>query len=1527
MPWYTLLAGLLSISVILAAVLVTARTLFILRQRSPRVAGWISRPIIICVVAAIVGVFGFGLCSMQVAVTTGDAIRRQDFLQRTVMAATLLDATAILRLRGTPADIPSPAYRQLLTQLMAYNRSVPYSRWTDLFGLRGRNAIVLLDADEHGETPGTIDNNVTEPLRYVFRTGTPAINVPMSGRGRTWISALVPIRHPDTGQVVAVFAVNIDAAVWDARILSYRLNSILLTLLLAGITAITFGSLFWYHHKHCTTARQQHHYARLQQCFLAFTPDPLENINALTAVCGELLGADCALYNRLIDGQLVAWGQWHTPPGFQASDNPEGHICFDVIQRSSEDSVLYRDLSHTTYAQTDPTVAQYHLQTYLGLPVFLDESPVGSLCAVFTDDFVPTVSDRTLISIIAAAIGVEESRKHAKDLLVFQRHFEQQVAGENELLPALSRCLNMALQVSGMDGGGIHLLDSTAKKLELIVSQGLSERFCQAVYEYPLDSDRGRLLSAGHPVYPATPELMVQIAPPTQEEGLHAIGLIPIMSDEGLLGSLNVASYHRDIDHNIRGTLETIARQIGGIVTRVQLRERLYTNEARLRTVLDSIPDCVWLKDPQGVYLGCNTRFMRFVGANEAEIIGKTDHDLVDAATADFFREKDRVAIAAGKPTVNDEVIIFADDGHQEHVETTKTPLYDTNGLLIGVLGIAHDITERFHHEAALQESEERFRLLAQSIPVGISISDAQEGHILYVNPKCDEIFGYRLDDAPTIAAWMARACPDEMYHRQVSAQMDADMQRMRAGDLRYCPEREYHLVTADGTVKEIVVTLVLSNELLYATFTDITVRKQAEMALRQSEERYHLLADNAGEIVWTTDLAGRFTYISPSVERIRGFKPADIIGRSFNEMMPPESTTQMGNALREELDQEREDADPYRTRVLEIEVFHRDGTRHWVEATMTFLYDAAGIPAGVLGVSRDVTERRRMFEALNWDEELLRAMANCSPLAFFVVDNRTDKILYANHRFCELWELTAIEEAIHAGAMTNNAIIPYCIPLLADVEGFAVSCKPLQSEENRAIIEDEIPFRDGRVIRRFSTQIRDAADRYFGRFYLFEDITVRKHYETELTYRLTFEDLIATLSTRFINCALTAIDEEITHALGTIGTFTHADRAYVFIFTADEFMDNTHEWCAEEITPEIDNLQHLPVDIFPWWMTRLHARETIHVPRVTDLPSEADAEREILQAQAIQSVIVLPLIEEEQLIGFLGFDAVQEERQWTKEVVRLLTMVGDLVVNALARKRTGEQLHSLHVDLDRRLRELDAANHDLEAFSYSVSHDLRAPLWNITSFSEALEQDIALSATEDTRDLISRIQQASQRMTELIDALLSLSRLTREHITLVPCSLSEMAQEIMETLQHTDSTRHVTATITPDITTSADPRLLRIALENLLGNAWKYTAKCDHAHITFSVIEEKGERVYCIQDNGAGFNMAHYERLFTPFQRLHREQDFPGSGIGLATVQRIIHRHGGRIWAEGHIGQGATFYFTLGTTTPAQAAPVEIKV
>jgi signal transduction histidine kinase len=242
-----------------------------------------------------------------------------------------------------------------------------------------------------------------------------------------------------------------------------------------------------------------------------------------------------------------------------------------------------------------------------------------------------------------------------------------------------------------------------------------------------------------------------------------------------------------------------------------------------------------------------------------------------------------------------------------------------------------------------------------------------------------------------------------------------------------------------------------------------------------------------------------------------------------------------------------------------------------------------------------------------------------------------------------------------------------------------------------------------------------------------------------------------------------------------------------------------------------------------------------------------------------------------------------------------------------------GEARSELEKRVDARTRDLAAANKELEAFSYSVSHDLRAPLRAIDGFSKVLLTSHAQSLDDRGRHYLDRVRAATQRMSELIDDLLSLARLSRKELVRQPVDLTALAQRVVDELGRRDPARSTAAVeITDGLAAQADPQLLHIVLENLLGNAWKFTGKSADPRIQVGHQDGGGEEVFFIRDNGAGFDMAYADKLFGAFQRLHLDTDFEGTGIGLVTVQRIVSRHGGRIWAEGAVGKGATFYFTL---------------
>jgi signal transduction histidine kinase len=246
------------------------------------------------------------------------------------------------------------------------------------------------------------------------------------------------------------------------------------------------------------------------------------------------------------------------------------------------------------------------------------------------------------------------------------------------------------------------------------------------------------------------------------------------------------------------------------------------------------------------------------------------------------------------------------------------------------------------------------------------------------------------------------------------------------------------------------------------------------------------------------------------------------------------------------------------------------------------------------------------------------------------------------------------------------------------------------------------------------------------------------------------------------------------------------------------------------------------------------------------------------------------------------------------------------------ALRESQQQLLESNTSLQVLNEHLAGVNKELEAFAYSVSHDLRRPLRSIDGFSQALLDGCADRLDGQGKEYLQRVHAASRRMGQLIDDMLSLSRLTRSEMRRTAVNLSAMAQAITTELQKTRPERQVEFVITPGLVVNADASLLRIALENLLANAYKFTEKHPRARIEVGVTQHEDETVYFVRDDGAGFDMAYADRLFGAFQRLHTMNEFEGTGIGLATVQRVIHRHGGRVWAEGEVEKGATFRFTL---------------
>lgn len=630
----------------------------------------------------------------------------------------------------------------------------------------------------------------------------------------------------------------------------------------------------------------------------------------------------------------------------------------------------------------------------------------------------------------------------------------------------------------------------------------------------------------------------------------------------------------------------------------------------------------------------------------------------------------------------------------------------------------------------------------------------------------------------------------------------------------------------------------------------DVTERVQAEKNLRESEARYRALTELSSDWYWEQDANLRFTLMSKPIAGQQDIAGDAFLGRTWRGARGILWDESQLAALEAVVAARR----PFRD--FEIARTYRDGPRHYVQMSGEPIFDGSGRFAGYRGIGKDVTERKEREEELR----RFRTAMDATEDAIYLVDRASLRFVDINSAACDMQGLTR-EQILALGpegvlSVSREELARVYDSVIAG--GVTQPVELLRTRRNgeQAWIE----------VRRQATQ----SEAGWTIVSVARDITKRKRVESALHESEARFRSLTEMSSDFY------WESDSEHRLTQRGSADKESTVSVFQRGAQI---GERRW----------DIAYLSPDESGW---RAH--------------------RAILDAH-------------------LPFRNFELSRLGTDGTERHISISGDPVFDAAGifngyrgvgadfteRKRQEEELRRLNEELERRVAErtraLEIANDELEAFSYSVSHDLRAPLRAIHGFSRLVAQQYASRIDEHGRDMLRRVGAGVERMGLLIDDLLRLSRISRQAMQIKPIDLSALAREVAGELQAEAPARKVDWVIAPQVSAEGDPGLLRVVLQNLIGNAWKYSSRRDAARIELGVTEKDGRRVYFVRDNGAGFDMAYATKLYGAFQRLHSAAEFPGSGIGLATVARILHRHGGKSWAEGRIGEGATFYFSLG--------------
>lgn len=634
--------------------------------------------------------------------------------------------------------------------------------------------------------------------------------------------------------------------------------------------------------------------------------------------------------------------------------------------------------------------------------------------------------------------------------------------------------------------------------------------------------------------------------------------------------------------------------------------------------------------------------------------------------------------------------------------------------------------------------------------------------------------------------------------------------------------------------------------------FADITERKELEKQLENERDFVAAVIQTSGALITVIDREGKITRFNKACEDLTGYSADEVLGGNlFDLFIPPE---------------EREDVAEVAARLLagesrvdfENHWLTRHGEKRFIRWQNSNMPDNKGTPVYIVATGIDITDRKKAEEAMRKSEEqfrnernILQQIVNNLPYSFILL-NPDFRIEYANKTVLDRFGLTLEEVQGKTGhEIFSKEIMEIYLPLLQKVRDTGI---PFSGEISYHV--------GGNLV----TNIPDIVPLFNERkeihhiIILSIDITERKHMEVAL------RESEASLKR----------SQEIAHLgsweLDLAGNhLTWSDEIYrIFGLQPQEF-GATYEAFLDHVHPDdrskVDEAYRISLQ---------NGRDSYEI------------EHRVVRKNSGEIRYV--------------HEKCQHLRDSDGMVIRSVGMVHDIT----DRKHAEEALQ-------RRTEELAAANKELEAFSYSVSHDLRAPLTTIQGFINLLLEEHVKNLDEQGRSFINHIKNATDKMISIIEDLLKVARISRETMNRQEIDLTPAAWAIINELRKTEPQRNVLISIPGRIPAYADPGLITIALTNLLGNAWKYTGKNPDARIDFGIMSMKNEDVYFVRDNGAGFDMKFAHKLFQPFERLHSGSEFAGTGIGLTIVQKIIHRHGGRIWAESETDKGTAFYFTLG--------------
>jgi PAS domain S-box-containing protein len=730
------------------------------------------------------------------------------------------------------------------------------------------------------------------------------------------------------------------------------------------------------------------------------------------------------------------------------------------------------------------------------------------------------------------------------------------------------------------------------------------------------------------------------------------------------------------------------------------------------------------------------------------------------------------------------------------------------------------EIEKRKQAEVTLRETEQKLRNIIEN-STNLFYMHGTDHVFMYMSPQSRRFFDCEPEEA--MGRWTELITDNPLNRAAIEAtQRLIDTGERQPPYVVECIGKKGRIIWVE--VNESPIVEDGRTVAIVGSLTDITERKRAEEALRQSEGRFASFMLHMPAAAWIKDMQGRYVYANAEAERVFFTPLAALLGKTDRDLFPAETAQQFGENDCRVLSEGVSLQTTERLR-------QADGIEHHSIVTKFALANADGQPAYVAGVALDITERKRMEGEL----EHFASFPHLNPTPIIEMD-ADGRVTFCNR---------AAEKTLGKAACldSSNPLIPRNLPeMLHDLRQNQVSHFS-RTVEVGELVFDEIIY--------LAPQFNSV------RIYAL-DVTERRRLEEE-------RDRLAAIVEN-------ADDAIIAKSLDGI------------IIDWNKGAEKLYGYSAAEIKGR-------------------HISLLVPAGRVDEV---ARIIEKIARGENVEPFETIRVTKDGRSIPIsLTISPI-------KDTSGKITGAASIAHDITARKRAEEKIEELNTNLAERAGELALANQELEAFNYSVAHDLRRPLTVVSGYCQVVKELCGNQFDEHCKEYLQQAYNGTLRMNRLIDALLKFSHLGHVELHREMVDLSTIAQVVAAEHKLAEPGRQVEFRIADGLSAYGDLNLLRVVLDNLFGNAWKYTGKRELAVIEFGVIEIEGEPAWFVRDNGEGFNMADAEKLFIPFQRLPGAAEFKGFGIGLATVERIIRRHGGKIWAEGEPGKGSTFYFTL---------------